>query len=613
MVVGPAACDMEASQPPDSEAAMASRKVRAMFRIPTCRRPAQWLPALLVACVVFLSTAQAIDVGTITVTGVRDEVEDNIRATVSLGSGQLATGLSQAELDYALRKLPEEVQRAMEPFGYYDAKIDLSSMAVGDAVNVSIAVTPGEPVRVVSREIVLTGPGKEDESLIRRGRAFYPSPGRIMRHDIYEQSKSRMQRRLNERGYFDGEISDSKVEVTRATKSADYRVEVATGERYRFGETTFTGSQIREDLLRRLVDYAPGDDFHQNRLVELHSNLVEYDYFGFVDINVDPDAASADREIPIKVSLTPAKRTLYTAGVSYGTDSGGEVRAAMERRYVNSRGHKIDAEVIFGQRRTAVGALYRVPAWTLVPGWWSGGFNLRDELIGDFDTRIIELVGGRSGQIRDHNFATEWHLRQESYDGFDTFLSYPLARYDLSRGNDPLYPTRGYAIGAEVATGLTAIGSDVDFTRFRVSAKWVLGWGERDRILLRGSLGRTDTSGDDFSRLPPSLRFFAGGDRSVRGYGYNELGPRDADGDVIGGQNLAVASVEYEHMLNQRWGGAVFVDVGNAFDDQFEPRVGVGVGARWRSPIGPVRVDIGVGIDDPERPVTLHFNIGPDL
>ncbi|MEO8742502.1 MAG: BamA/TamA family outer membrane protein, partial [Lysobacteraceae bacterium] len=158
--------------------------------------------------------------------------------------------------------------------------------------------------------------------------------------------------------------------------------------------------------------------------------------------------------------------------------------------------------------------------------------------------------------------------------------------------------------------GSTAIGSDVSFVQARVQASFVRSFGHRNRLLLRGEIGRTFTG--NFDQLPPSLRFFAGGDRSVRGYGYQEIGPR-VNGKNIGGRNLAVFSIEGEHRITQTWGAAAFVDAGDAFNASPHAHVGIGVGLRWRSPVGPVRIDIAHGLNDPQSPLRLHLNIGPDL
>jgi translocation and assembly module TamA len=121
----------------------------------------------------------------------------------------------------------------------------------------------------------------------------------------------------------------------------------------------------------------------------------------------------------------------------------------------------------------------------------------------------------------------------------------------------------------------------------------------------------------DFDKLPPELRFFAGGDRSIRGYGFQTIGPQNENGLVVGGRYLAVASAEYEYYFTRNWGIATFVDAGDAFSTfgNFRTRIGSGLGLRWRSPVGMLRADIGTPVHDPDGKtgIELHLVIGPDL
>jgi translocation and assembly module TamA len=146
--------------------------------------------------------------------------------------------------------------------------------------------------------------------------------------------------------------------------------------------------------------------------------------------------------------------------------------------------------------------------------------------------------------------------------------------------------------------------------------QWFYGLDADSRLLLRGEAGRTFTG--ELLNLPPSLRYFAGGDRSVRGYGWREIGPRirNSVGQpyAVGAANVVSASAEYERYFSGPWGAAVFVDTGSAFNGrQAALHTGVGIGLRWRSPVGPVRIDIARGLNQPESPFTLHLNIGADL
>ncbi|MCB1561009.1 MAG: outer membrane protein assembly factor [Xanthomonadales bacterium] len=553
----------------------------------------------------------ALELGKVDVAGIGGEAQANVMARLSLSHHPADAALTEARLAYLLRRAPGEVLTALEPFGFYHAQVEIESPRNGDVVNVRVLVRPGRPVQVNQRNIVVEGPAGNDEVIKADIKAFKPGPREILDHRAYEASKAVLERRLNARGYFDAEPLRQRIEVLRARYSADIAVAWQSGPRYDFGETRFGGSQVNEDLLRPRIPYREGQPYSQTELAELHRRLVDLDYFGFIDIQPLTDE-KADGQVPVAVSVTPAKRSRYTAGIGYGTDSGPSFRAGLERRYVNTRGHKFASQLALGTRDSSLGAQYRIPTTTSRwPGWWSFSPSLRRQQFGDVDSEILEIVGARSARWHDFDVSLEAHLRRERYGEEQTTLLYPLARIGRTVADQPLYPRHGHAWNVSLSHGDPAFGSDLRFTQLRASGRYIHGLGERRRLLLRGEVGHTVV--DDNERFPPSLRFYAGGDRSVRGYGYQEIGPYFEDVN-IGGLKLAVASVEVEQMFNERWGVAAFVDAGDAWSsDRPDFRMGAGLGLRWRSPVGPVRVDIGVGLDDPKRRLQLHLNIGPDF
>lgn len=556
-----------------------------------------------------------INIDSIQIEGVSDKLTENIRASLILRDERMRKNLTRAQLEYQLRAVPRQVKKALEPFGYYHPEVTVKTEGAEAALDLQIHVARGEPVRTRTRTVTLQGAGKDDPVLIKRRDRFLPSVGKVFDHTRYERSKARMQSKLLERGYFDASLPVHKAEVYLQEQAADYTVTVDTGVRYAFGDTVFEGSHIKTSLLEQLLPYQRGEPFHQKDLIELHNRIAKYEYFAFAEINPKQDEAEGG-EVPIEVVLTPAKRSLYTGGISYGTDYGLEVRAGLQRRYLGANGHKLDADVLFGQQRKAVAVKYRIPSFWVVPGWWSASASMREETISDVKSRIEQVVFARDGRWEGNDITLGWHFHRERFDGQDAvFLSYPNIRISRINTNDLLYPTRGYGLRAETALGFSAFGSDVGFQRLNVHGGWVHGWGEKNRVLARAEVGYVRTTSGSFDNLPPSLRFFAGGDRSVRGYGYQEMGTPNArrQRTFVGGDKLAIASLEYERMLTDTWGAAVFVDAGDAWRDDMDVRVGVGAGARWRSPIGPVRIDLGVGLDDPDRSVQLHFNIGPDF
>jgi translocation and assembly module TamA len=195
-----------------------------------------------------------------------------------------------------------------------------------------------------------------------------------------------------------------------------------------------------------------------------------------------------------------------------------------------------------------------------------------------------------------------------------TTLLYPELVLERKRADDPLFVRDGYSLTLTARGGPQLI-SATDFAQVRADGKYIKGIGKNQRVILRASIGATQVG--DFDKLPPELRFFAGGDRSIRGYSYQTIGPHNDNGLVIGGEDLIVGSAEYEYYFTRNWGIAVFADAGDAFTgfSTYKTRIGSGLGLRWRSPVGMVRVDLGTPIHDPDgrSGVELHLTIGPDL
>jgi translocation and assembly module TamA len=560
------------------------------------------------------------------VIGVTGDAQANIRASLSLTRLPKAARaeLSEARLAYLLRRAPDEARRALEPYGYYDARVESDVQRSADGVVVVLTVTPGDAVRVTSSDISMDGAGGEDAPVASVIAKFEPRVGERLDHRQYEASKLAVQRRLLERGYFDAELVEHRIEVTRLAREARLKVRWDSGRRYRFGQVLFEGSQINRDLLEKTIPFEPGDPYRQREMLELHQRLTNLDYFGYIDVRPDTEAA-VDDAVPVRVAVTPGKRSVYTAGLSYGTDAGGGVQLGLERRWVNDRGHKFGAQIDYAQRRQSLATTYRIPAFAWAEGWYSIGANRRDEESDSVRSRITEVVAQRTGRVRGWDLAVAFNVRNEAFeigeqprDAPESVLLgerrlvYPSISAERKVMDDALFPRRGFLLRGEFKLGAGAIGSETDFGQMQLDAKFVRGVGESNRLLVRGQYGRTFT--DEFAELPPSLRFFAGGDRSIRGYGYQEVGPRLGD-EVIGGKHLLTASVEFERMFTRQWGAAVFVDGGDAFSerDSFEMRTGVGAGVRWRSPVGLVRLDLAHGLDEADNAIQLHINIGPDL
>jgi translocation and assembly module TamA len=598
--------------------------------MPTTFPSPAWLAATAILGLAFVATppaARALELVEVRVQGLADEeMRDNIDDALSLQrlNPNRRKSLSESRLSYLVRRAPGEVRGALEPFGYYGPAVEMQVLRDGEAVTVLVDVDLGEPVRVRGRDLALTGAASDDSVLMRRLERFRPRTDQPFHHGVYEDSKAAMDRALAERGYFDARLATHRVEVSRAQRSADIFLAWDSGERYRLGEASFEGHAFRPGLLEKLVPWTPGDLYSQSELLALQKSLTELDYFSAVDITAQPDDA-VDGKVPVKVALAPAKRNVYNAGLRYGTDTGVGVTGGIERRWVNDRGHKLRTQASLAQRRSDVTVQYRIPAFAWLDGWYTFSASAREEQIDLITSELVEVVGSRSGRLGAWNLVAALNFRRERYDDpqvpdayvYST-LVFPSLWAQWAQTDDLLYPRRARGLTAEVRAGSTSLGSDIDFVQVRAQGRYIHGFGRRDRVLLRAELGTTVS--DDFDLLPPSMRFYAGGDNSVRGYGYQEIGQSLTDFRnrryVFGGKHLVTASVEYEHMFTRQWGAAVFVDAGDAFDerDELDLQVGVGAGLRWRSPVGPVRVDVAHGLgEQAQASVRLHLTIGPDL
>lgn len=573
--------------------------------------------------------AQAVEIARVDVRGLDAVMTENVANSLSL-TDEVGGDVSDRRLEYLLEEAESEAREALEPFGYYDPVVRVSR--TGDTVVIDIA--PGEPVRVRERNVAVTGPGGAEEVVQEDLAAFVPNPGDVFDHRLYEGSKGRVSRRLSERGYFEAEFESRRVEVTRAQRIADIDLVWRSGERYRMGEASFTQTPkpvVYDALLRKLVNWDVGEPYHQDRVERLRDSLQRLEYFSTIDIEPQIENA-ADRQVPINVTLTPAKRSVYTAGLSFGSDSGAGIRLGSEHRYVNMRGHKALASLDYAQKRKLLTLQYRIPAFAWLDGWYTASLQVADEQTDWIDNRRVELVASRSGQVNlDLTAVASLHVLRERWayaaeqdsdpatppDFRYASFTFPSIRAEYTNVDDRLQPRNGFSATAMLrgGTGTAGTGDGTVFGQIHGTVRWFRGLGERSRLILRGEHGVTQLDAP-IGTLPPSLRFHAGGERSIRGYAWREVGPRVGTGDqrfAIGARHVVTGSAEFESYFSDEWGYAVFVDAGSAYNDSPDIHTGVGFGVRWRSPVGPVRIDVARGLKDPESPFQIYLGLGADL
>ena len=546
--------------------------------------------------------------------GLSDELLANARAHLRLDDEPCEAP------DWRVRRLVKEgrgeIRTALEALGYYESVVNGSLETGEQCWTATFVVDPGEPVLVREMDVQVNFDGESDEGFDALIRNAPLKAGKPFRHDQYEDLKRTLLQRADRRGYADAAFETQRVSVFERQRAADVELRFEAGRRYSFGPVSFEQDTLDEALLRRYVPFRQGEPYDGRALSDLYAALAGSGFFS--NVQVEPlTEERGEFEIPIRVSLSASPRQLYTVGAGFSTNTGPRGRAGYTNRRINRRGHQWGASVLLSSVVSELAANYRLPLGDPRSEWLSLETGLRHE---DTETSesdayqaSIRRVKERGGGWQESQFID--FLIEDFKVGLqrDTSrLVIPGISWQRTQTENRFRPRRGSRLYAEIRTSADALGSDASFVRVEGSAKWIRGVGARGRLILKGELGASVT--DRFSALPPSLRFFAGGDSSLRGYEFESLGPTDEMGIVIGGNGKAIASVEYEHDLVGNWSLATFVDSGNAFDDfDLEPKTGIGVGVRWQSPVGPIRLDLAKPMNNGDRSLRFHLTFGPDL
>jgi translocation and assembly module TamA len=441
-----------------------------------------------------------------------------------------------------------------------------------------------------------------------------PSVGEQLNHADYEKFKDGLQNLALRYGYVDSRFDKQQLQVNVAKNIANIQFVFDGGHRYIFGSVEYESENLEESYLARYQLFAEGQPFDSQMLVQLQQTLINtrfFDEVSVVQLEPNPDTL----KIPTKVTLNETSKYVSSVGVGAATDTGPRAKFTFENNRVNGVGHQYGINLAVSEVTSGLDVNYKLPLSrpaaekiqfkaglsrentdTSENDVWFVGASHSDQLTRNWVRNIDLIYQGESytiGSTRDSNR-----------------LLIPSVNWQLIKADNLAYPKRGLKLQGGVRGAADVFGSDVSFVQLTASAKYVFGVG-RSRFLARAEAGSTLIA--ETIALPASVRFFAGGDNSVRGFDYKALGPLDSEGEVEGGKHLLAASLEYEYAITDKYGLAVFYDLGNAFDDsEFQIERSIGVGARWHSAIGPIRVDLAFP-QTAGGSFRLHLSMGPDL
>ena len=548
----------------------------------------------------------------IEISGAGTALEENIRAHLSIDE---RCNSQVRRLNRLLPQIRRDIERASQALGFYNISYN-TEFTTGDSCwSLLITMEPGSAVRFGEININIDA-AAENVSLFAD--ALETSPvrsGERLDHSNYERLKSLLTAAAVENGYFSARFNRSELAVDLQRNLADVNLDFDPGIRYQFGEIQIQPlSALSNEFIARFIEFEKGTPYSTEELVTLRESFNESQYFN--QVSVTPQLSEAqDEQVPIAIELMMRPRRAYMSGIGVSTDTGPRVRFSYEDRYINRRGHRLDANLGLSAVRQEPDISYVIPLRNPVYESLRFSAGYLGEETDAFSSDVV-----RVGATYRSRVWGEWiqnifvNFQSEQFEVADvserTNSTVPGISWARTKSDDPVFPTRGWRLFGQVSGASENLFSSISFTQFIANAKVVRSLGPV-RLLLR--VEAATTLADELEELPASLRFFTGGDTSVRGYQYNALGALNEPGEVIGGKNLLAASAEIDFTVRPGWLGAVFYDTGNSFADfgDMELKQSIGVGARWLSPIGPIRIDVARSISD--HSFRLHVTMGPDL
>lgn len=553
----------------------------------------------------------------VVVEGLEGELLDNVRKRLAIRNATSDGEQPIFMIERLHDRAPADIRGALQPFGYYNPEISATLDLLDEdteRLRATYRVTPGPRTTIERLRIAIKGEGADDRLLRRQMAKLDLTEGQPLLHAPYGKAKSQLTRSAYALGYFDVGYDDAAIRVKQSGNSAEVALVLNTGPRYRIGEIRIDQDILDDEVLRRYLPVTEGETYAPRKMLETQFQLMDLGYFSRVDVS--PVRAEAEGNmLPVRIEPVYLPSQRYAAGIGYGTDTGARVSLKSELRRINRRGHWIESDIRLAERRSNVGTSYNIPLGDL-PGdrlSFTGGYS--DEEFEDGESQRYEIGASLVRQPGSWKRRSYLEYSTEDYRvgnlSRTTDLLIPGTSFERRETDDELIPRRGWRVFLDVHGATEEVLSSTSFLQSRIETNAVLPIGDNGRLLGRFAYGATQV--DSFERLPLTERFYAGGDRSVRGYAYQSLGERDEDGNVVGGSYLTTMSIEGEYLFLGNFGGALFVDAGGAANNAFpELSRSVGVGLRYRAPIGTVRLDIAHPLDD-TRSVRLHIGIGVGL
>jgi translocation and assembly module TamA len=632
-----------------------------------------WLP--LVACLLAMCLPVSTAFGDqleIVVKGVEDPLLTNIQARTRPFRIAGNTRLSRRRLAAIVADTEREAGRALRPFGFYHAVISSDLRSTGDRNwEITLQVDQGPPIIISDFRIEVSGPGAADRSLLGWKDNWPLTSGVVLNQVSWEEQKLRALSLAEARGYLGAAFSEQVIKLDLERNQASLLLLLETGEQAVIGSIVFNQDMVNPQVLENLPRFEQGDPYDAWLLEQFRLDLWRTGYFNNIEVTEERRLEDSPPCVNLAVNMEPRKLNTYQGSFGFGSDTGIRLQAMWSRHLLSPRGDSLDVGLGWQDQYNELlfRTNYRQPRLVSARQYWTAELLFKTEnhefkVHPSGETDQIFTIA--RGNVDDYSFKPGWlrvrnvrrghqqvferwyvqYLRENSQfrlgeDSLPEYSGLLKAEDDLkqvSRDIDSLsigvswdwpvirgngFETVGHSLKARIFTSNTAWGSDIDFSQAYLSSRWNTIWGDRWKFLVRGEIGYSDAhvfgrlveaEGEvirlSVTELPFAYRFRAGGSQSVRGYGFEDLSNNN-----IGSNNIVTASAEIEMRIAENWSVAAFFDTGNAFNewDSMTLKKGAGVGIRWYSIAGPIRLDFAQALDQPGKPWRVHFTIGSPL
>lgn len=552
-------------------------------------------------------------------------LKDILQEHLDLARYASRTDITDDQFAYMVETVGDQVRQFASTEGWFDPTTTARVEGQGDQRVVHVTVDAGARTLIRQVDVTVDGPAAtQSPEQVAEMRAKWGLPvGDPFRQEDWDKAKENALLTLQSHTYYGARLAASRARVDADEHAADLSARYDSGPAYVLGPLEISGTRrYPAQIVRNVNPLKEGEPYRVERLLELQRAIQNQPYFSNVQVDLEsPSAADAEQAAargeavtaPVKVRVREYPVHRLSSGVGFTTDTGAQVEGRYSYYNLFNRAWVLDSQARIEQKRQ-----YAFLEAAMPPD----SHTYRNSIYGSYERTIdiesTDLTSWRTGLKRSRSrekYDTTWSL-DFYYDNLEPFgqpaqLSkalVPAFAWTRRDVDNPVFPRRGNVINTQIGVAAKNVLSDATFLRVYGRIRQYIPVRSRDLVIARLELGADMTSSDP-AKIPASLRFRAGGTDSIRGYSYQSIGtPNGAS--VLPARYLGTASLEYQYWFLPDWGAAVFWDVGTATNnlDGITLFNGVGVGARWRSPVGPVQLDIGYGIQQNQfRP---HISLG---